>query len=227
MKMTFFKIGFGLIMIGAVGMGLWLINPKNWVKETVSIDEKQECPANESKRIEFEKVINIDEAVEINFRMRDYKWAPKNYIKIAELESRLIPLPGKASFKIKEIGQQNKIGEVLAVEGKTYFYVLFEFKGWPENPKGETIKPKEVDETGWDSAPQIVLIWGDKEYTQDGYGTELLRDKGLKTEKASLQQAEWTTQAAAWYQDKNQEPIFAVKYINKQGQKKYIKINNG
>jgi hypothetical protein len=108
----------------------------------------------------------------------------------------------------------------------TFYYAVFEFKGREDNPKSSEIHPSTILQTGWDPAPQLVLVLNGKSFYQNAYRSELSRMKKIKIENSvPVDQKNWLTDIATWIQDKNTPPELALKYINPQGETKYIKIN--
>jgi hypothetical protein len=174
--------------------------------------------------IDWEKIIGMGEEAEVNFRMRDYKNLPRRANLPAVCESGVKDLIGKVALRVWEIGKVDKLGEFVAKEGMTYYYAIYDYKGSEFNPKGQTIEPSRADQTGLDWAPQIVAIIGEKEKCMGEYNNELKRERGLGLTEASMGSSEWTTQAAVWYEAKNDKAVWAIKYIDPTGKIKYIGI---
>jgi len=179
-----------------------------------------------SKEITYEKTVNKGDEFSIEFRLRDYKNAPTDYQSFDELEKSLINLSGKASFKVKEFSSVDEANGSKAVSGMTFYYAVYEFKGSKDNPSGPTINPVSIQQTGWDPAPQLVLVINGKSFYQNAYRGEVSRTKKINiTYNIDVSQKTWVTDLATWIQDKNTKPILALKYTNPQGAIKYIKIN--
>ena len=179
-----------------------------------------------SKEITFEKTVNKGDEVSIEFRLRDYKNAPADYQSFDELEKSLINLIGKASFTVKEFSSIDEANGSKAVPGMTFYYAVYDFKGSEDNPSGPTINPVSIQQTGWDPAPQLVLVIDGKSFYQNAYRGEVSRTKKINiTYNIDVNQKTWVTDLATWIQDKNIKPILALKYTNPQGVIKYIKIN--
>ncbi|KKT35645.1 MAG: hypothetical protein UW35_C0009G0011 [Candidatus Collierbacteria bacterium GW2011_GWF2_44_15] len=179
-----------------------------------------------SQTVTYDRTANLDEEIVVDFRLRDYKNSPENYQSLEELESSLINLSGKASFKVKEFGNTDEADGSKAVPGMTFFYAVFEFIGDQNNPSGSSIHPSTIQQTGWDPAPQLVLVINGKSFYQNAYRSEVSKTKKIDIAFGTeVTQKTWVTDIATWIQDKDIKPELALKYITPQGETKYIKIN--
>jgi hypothetical protein len=58
-----------------------------------------------------------------------------------------------------EIGRTDQTDDVhQASEGKEFYYIVYEYLGDENNPNSLTIHPRSMNETGWDPAPQFVIM---------------------------------------------------------------------
>ena len=224
----------GLVIVGGIFITLKSKIAKKPPLETdENIVEESQKTLEEMQgingKISFEKTVNKGEVLEINFRFRDYKNIPQNSSSFKEIQDSLITLPGKASFKIIESGVIDKIDDFhKAHSGKSLLYLLYEFKGDASNPEGDTIHPYSLSETGWDPAPQfVIIIDGKDKYASSYYTRSMLRSKGYEAPLGGIKIAhtEWVTNAAVWEIDQDVIPIVALKYIDLQGGVHYIKVN--
>ena len=184
------------------------------------------APKSSSQEIVFEDTATLGDEISIEFRLRDYKNAPVNYNSLEELEASLINLSGKARFKVKEFSNIDEANGSKAVEGMTFYYSVFEFIGDESNPSGSSINPSTIQQTGWDPAPQLVLVIDGKSFYQNSYRGEISRTKKIDIAYGTeVTQKNWITDIATWIQDKNIKPTLALKYINPQGETKYIRID--
>jgi hypothetical protein len=190
----------------------------------------EEQTGGQEGAISFEKTIGKDEEVTVKFMMHDYSNVPDDPESLQETKESLIPLEGQASFKVKEVGTVDEIDEFhQAGEGKTFHYIIYEFKGDASNPKGATIHPTMLAETGWDPAPQFVtIVDGDDKYPSSGYAHGLLTLKGYDVpivSNVNFTTTEWSIQAAVWKVDQGTTPTYAFKYIDTAGNPRYFKLN--
>lgn len=193
---------------------------------TGQADIRSQAAAPQTENIAYEKTVNLNDEVDISFRLRDYKDVPDNYTSLSDIEKYLIDLSGKASFKVKEFGHMDEADGASAISGMTFYYAVFEFKGDQMNPFGDTIHPDTIQQTGWDPAPQLVLIINDKPFYQNAYRTEVSRAKKIPIQyNVDVNQKDWITDVATWIQSKSAQPTLALKYVDTQGNIKYVKIN--
>jgi len=188
--------------------------------------EQRGEPIDNWRNAKFEKTARVGEEVAVNFRMRDYRATPKKMNLPARCEKGVEEMTGKVNFRIKEIGQVDKIGDFVSKEGMTYYYVVFEVKGDSNNPKGENVEPAKIGQRGLDWAPQLVMIKNGEERCQGGYNNEFARERGIEIKEGGWREEEWLTQTATWYEERGGLTILAIKYIDKQGKAKYIKVSN-
>lgn len=179
-----------------------------------------------TQSITFEKTVSLGEEIPVTFRLRDYKNSPVNYQSFEELERSLISLSGKASFKVKEFSTIDEANGSKASPGQTFYYAVFEFKGDAANPSGSSIHPSIIQETGWDPAPQLVLVIDGKSFYQNSYRGEISRTKKIDIAYGTeVTQKTWVNDIASWIHDKDIKPTLALKYIDPQGITRYIKVN--
>ncbi len=188
--------------------------------------ERRGEPIDSWKNTKFEKTVRVGEEVAVNFRMRDYRATPKKMNLPARCERGVEEITGEVSFRIKEIGQVDKIGDFVSKEGMTYYYVIFEIKGDINNPKGEKVEPAKTGQRGLDWAPQLVMIKNGEERCQGGYNNEFAREREIEIKEGGWREEEWLTQTATWYEERGGLTILAIKYTDKQGKAKYIKVSN-
>ncbi len=142
----------------------------------------------------------------------------------------MVSVPGTISFTINEIGTLDQIDSVhSAGEGKTYYFIKYEFKGSMDNPSGSKIHPHSLDETGWDPAPQFVVVLDDATKYQSVANSHLLAQKydyETSSFRVNFQTNEWTNYVSVWRLDKGLQPTFALKYIDPNGNTKFIKVKS-
>jgi len=186
-----------------------------------SLDELQ----GEENEIGFSKAVALNEAFDIKFRLRDYENAPKDYETFAELEAALVSLIGNLSFKVTEIGTIDKINDyTVAAEGKTFYYFLFEFKGDTDNPESLTIHPRNIDESGWDPAPQFVAIMnGEDKRPSISRSNNLMLVRDIDSPNEFTVDS-WLPYAAVWELPVDAQPIYALKFIDPDGVTTFIKV---
>jgi len=178
----------------------------------------------EKTGITFEKTAQLNEEVPFEFRLRDYKDVPKDVQSFEGIEKALITLTGKATIKVKKFGSQDKLKLTEAKQGKTYYYALYDFKGSSTNPKGNSIQPTVLGQTGWDPAPALVLIIDGQEKVSSN-PLFLLQALNIPIDyHHELTRDDWISYAGQWQADKGLQPVLAIKYYDPQGNKKYIKI---
>jgi hypothetical protein len=195
------------------------------LKETQkTMKERQD----KNKTINFIRTVKKGEIINIKYRLRDYKDVSNKNQSLKAVESNLINLSGEASFRIKEIGQTTKLDSIHKAKGdKTYYYVIYEFKGSSETPTSKTIHPGSLFETGWDPAPALVIITTDNKphYPSSANSWLFAKKQGLiKSLDIKLNNGQMETTAAVWNIDQNEKPVLALKYVDLRGEIKYIKI---
>lgn len=219
------------IMMLAIALVLFMGAGCNQSEDNDVVDESQKTLEEKSGQagdISYEKTAGFNEEIDINFRMRDYKDAPDDYNSIDEMRETLIDLEGKATIKVLDIGTTKEIGKIKkAAEGKTFVYVIYEITGAEKNQTSLTIQPRRHDQTGWDPAPQFVtIIDGEDDYGTFSSEDILLEANGYEGEFGGIEfnQNETKQAAANWQIDENQDYYIALKYIDMDGNSKYIKI---
>jgi uncharacterized lipoprotein YehR (DUF1307 family) len=198
------------------------------VKESQKTLKEQQSGKN--AKISYSRSISKDEEIDIEFMMHDYAETPKDPKDLQETKDALIPLKGKVSIKIKEIGTTEEIDKYnKAGEGKTYQYIIYEFKGDASNPDSNTIHPSKLNETGWDPAPQFVtIINGEDDYPGSYWENDLLIAKGYDKIRLSTDftVSEWITKAAVWEVDKKDKPEYAFKFISTEDETVYYEVSD-
>lgn len=164
-------------------------------------------------KLVFEKNVGINEEVPIEFQM---KKGDQNVV-------------GKAVFKVEKIGEVAKMGDVQAISGQTFYYVLFSFKGDVNNPVGDDVSPKLLVEP---AAPQIVLVDENTLPSIGGamggsYDTDAAQEMTVASNiNIKMNQEQATSTVSTWYTKKVEKPMFAIQYTGVGGEKKYVSINN-
>ena len=182
----------------------------------------------EESEISFEGTMSQGEVVDVEFRFRDYKDVPDDPETLQETEDALIPVEGSVSFEIIKTGRTDQADSFhQAGEGKELYYVIYNFKGDSDNPKGSTIRPSSISQTGWDPAPQFVMIEdGEDDYASSSYRRPLLQSLDYD---ASLSGPDFTEEevcAAVWEVEEGSTPEIALKYIDMDGEAHYIEFKD-
>ena len=73
----------------------------------------------------------------------------------------------------------------------------------------------------------LIMVNKKDKYAKSYYRRDLLRLKGYESPlfDPKLNQEEWETTAAVWELNKDDKPVFALKYIDTNGEAKYLKLN--
>ena len=219
------------IIVIALVVGGVLFRNKKGKENPLEITQKtlKETTTGKEEKISFIKDINKDDEISVEFLMHDYSDVPEDAKSLEETRKNLKSLTGKAFFKVKETGTADSLSSSKkAKEGYLFYYIVFDFKGDKNNPTGKFIHPQSLVETGWDPAPQFVAIVNKKDkYAKSYYRRDLLRLKGYESPlfDPKLNQEEWETTAAVWELNKDDKPVFALKYIDTNGEAKYLKLN--
>ncbi|MBW1973240.1 MAG: hypothetical protein DRG20_03880 [Deltaproteobacteria bacterium] len=203
-------------------------NKEEKLKKAIELSQKtlSEFETGKTAEVKFVKSVKLNQEVKVEFRFRDYSGVPKKVSSLKELKKYLKSYKGKAYFRVKEFGRIDKIGSKQARPGKIFYYAIYDFKGFPDNPCGKMIHPSVFREIGWDPAPQLVIIIkGKSRYSSYFYSTIFEKERGIKRVSGlSLNQPNWVTLAAVWYKKEVKKPIFAIKYVDPKGKIKYIKV---
>lgn len=188
-------------------------------------DTLEEMQGEESE-IALDGSISEGESVDITFRFRDYKDVPDDPETLQETKDSLIPVEGNATIEIIEIGTTDKADNFhKAGEGKELYYIVYEYKGNKNNPNSLTIHPRALDETGWDPAPQFIIIDnGDEDYSGSYHSDAIL--KSLEYDSALLdpelnESGYWSN---VWEIEENLTPEVVFKYIDMQGEVHYLEV---
>lgn len=200
----------------------------NDAEEAVELGQKSldELQGQETDLV-FDDAIALNEEAGVTFRMRDYANAPKEYDSLSEMEAALIDMEGTVTFKPTESGSLDAIGNDTAPDGQTFYYVLYEFKGDPSNPDSNTIHPSMSHETGWDPAPQFVMVMdGDTDYPGSYYENDLLETKNIEETDEEFTDSEWSTQAAVWEAEVGADASFGILYTAPDGIEHLIPLSN-
>ena len=182
----------------------------------------------EETKVAFSDSLSKGKEKTIAFRMRDYKNVPKNPKTMQETKDALITMKGIVDIRIIEIGEIKEVDSFhKAKEGKILKYVIYEVKGRADNPDSATIRPGSMKETGWDPAPQFVrIVDGDDKYSSSFYSRPLLKSKNYDAplNGPKFTTADWQPAANVWEIEEGNEPILAFKYIDMEGESKFMKI---
>jgi len=219
-----------VLMLSILG-GIFLLRNKKEDTSTDSVLENAQQTLEETQGeegvISFDSTISEGESIDVTFRFRDYSETPENPETLQETQDALIPLEGNANFKIIEIGKTDKADDFhQAGEGKELYYVVYEYAGDENNPDSITIHPRSINETGWDPAPQFVLIEdGEDDYSSSYYSDSLLESLGYdsSTDPDLNESGFW---ANVWEIDAGEDPTVVLKYIDMSGVDHYIKVQN-
>jgi hypothetical protein len=187
-----------------------------------TLDEMQ----GEESDITFDGSISQGESIDILFRFRDYANVPDDPETLQETEDALIPVEGNATIKITEIGRTDQIDEFhQASEGKELYYIVYEYIGDENNPNSLTIHPRSMNETGWDPAPQFVIIEdGDDDYSSSTYSKSLLESLGYDASSFGPDLNEEAVWAGVWEIEEGITPTVAFKYTDMDGVVHYVKV---
>ncbi len=183
--------------------------------------------AGEPVQVQYERTVGLNQPIEVSFRFRDYSNLPADFGSAADLDRLLRPLSGQARFTVKEFGTLDQIDQFnKAGDGDTYYYALFDFAGNTGNPAGPKIHPNSIQESGWDPAPQLVIIADGKMAYQDVPATlKLDRARGLvEARYVDLSQPKVNPLGAIWPNAKGYAPDLALRYIDQAGAVKFIRI---
>ena len=216
-----------VVIISVVG-GVFLFNKERKSADSVleetqkTLDEMQ----GEESEISFDGSFSEGENIDITFRFRDYSNVPDDPETLAETEEALILVEGKAGFKIVEIGTIDKIDNFhQAGEGKELYYVVYEYKGNENNPDSVTIHPSSISETGWDPAPQFIIIDnGEDDYSSSYYSRSLLEFLGYDALLSGPDLNEEDVWVNVWEVDYSTIPQLALKYTDMSGDVHYIEV---
>ncbi len=184
--------------------------------------------AGEPVQAVYESSVKLNEPVTVTFRFRDYADLPADFGGAADLDRILKPQSGQARFVVKEFDAVDQLDQFnQAGEGDTYYYALFDFAGNTGNPRGPKIHPSSLQETGWDAAPQLVIIAGGKMAYLDVKNTKTFsRAKGLVDAwNVDLSQPKISPLGAVWPNAKGYEPDLAIRYVDPSGAVKFIQVN--
>lgn len=176
---------------------------------------KSTVPATTSTKITFEREVALNEAVNVEFQItQDGKGISGKQIY------------GKATFKILEFGEREKVSDTEAINGQTFYYLVYDFMGNEDNPADAS--PKMFVEL---NAPQIVMLDENTMPTIGGavggaYNSNFQEEMGLAGfELVPLNKADWVHTVTSWYTAKVEKPLLAIQYTDLEGTKRYIKIN--
>jgi hypothetical protein len=219
----------GVVLLSIIGGFLFLRNGKEDKSTDSVLENAQETldeMQGEESEISFESSITQGESVDITFRFSDYSDVPDDPETLQETKDALIPIEGSASFEIIEIGTTDQADNFhKAGEGKELYYVIYEYSGDENNPNSVTIHPRSLNETGWDPAPQFVLIEdGEDDYSSSSYSDPLLESLGYDPSFSGPDLNETDFWANVWEIDEGTTPQMALKYIDMEGTPHYIEV---
>ena len=214
-----------IVIIALIG-GIYLLVKKKGSSDDNVLDNAQKTLEEQEVDISYDRTITEGEVVDIEFRFRDYKNVPDDPKDNQETIDALIDLEGNVSFEIMEFGRTDQADSFhQAGEGKELYYVLYNFKGNLNNPKGNTIRPAMISQTGWDPAPQFVMIEdGEDDYASSSYRRPLLQSLGYDASISGSDFNEEEVCAAVWKVDEGTTPELALKYIDMDGVAHYLKV---
>ena len=219
-----------VVILSLIGGFLLLRNSKEDKSADSILENAQETldeMQGKDSNISFDSTITQGESVDIAFRFNDYSNVPDDPETLQETKDALIPVEGNASFEIIEIGRTDKTDDFhQAGEGKELYYVVYEYSGNKNNPDSVTIHPRSIDETGWDPAPQFVLIEnGEDDYSSSYYSDSLLESLGYDPSFSGPDLNETDVWANVWEIDEGTTPKMALKYIDMDGGVHYLKVD--
>ena len=217
-----------IVIIALIG-GVYSLVKKKGSSDDNVLDNAQktlEEQEGEEEDISYDRTIIEGEVVDIEFRFRDYKDVPDDPETVQETIDTLIPVKGNVSFEIMELGRTDKADNFhQAGEGKELYYVLYNFKGSEDNSDSLTLHPMSISETGWDPAPQFVMIEnGEYDYASSSYRRPLLQSLGYDASLSGPDFNEEEVCAAVWKVDEGTTPELALKYIDMEGDVHYLKV---
>ena len=222
-----------ILIIGIIGIvligGIYFLVRGNKESEDTTLGNAQgtlEEQQGEETKISFDGSISKGEVVDVEFRFRDYKNVSDDPETNQETIDALIDLEGNVSFEIIKTGRTDEADSFhQAGEGNELYYVIYNFKGNTDNPSGTTIRPAMISQTGWDPAPQFVMIEdGEDDYASSSYRRPLLQSLGYD---ASLSGPDFTEEevcAAVWEVEEGSTPQIALKYIDMDGEAHYLEF---
>lgn len=215
----------GIVLI----VGIYFLVKGNKGSEDTVLENAQgtlEEQEGEESKISFDGSISKGEVVDVEFRFRDYKDVPDDPETTQETIDALIDLEGNVSFEIIKTGRIDQADNFhKAGEGKELYYVIYNFKGNTDNPKGNTIHPSMISQTGWDPAPQFVMIEdGDDDYASSSYSRPLLQSLGYDASLSGPDFTEEEVWVAVWKVEEGSTPQIGLKYIDMEGEAHYLEV---
>jgi hypothetical protein len=219
-----------LCVVGIVAVigGVLLLRKGEKSEDTTSEKTQQTLEEMQGQESEtsVDGRISEGESIDITFRFRDYKDAPENPETLQETKDALIPVEGNATFKLIEIGRTDKTDNFhQAGEGKELYYVVYEYIGDENNPDSLTIHPRSISETGWDPAPQFVILDGnDEDYSSSSYSRSLLESLGYDASLSGPDLNETEVWANVWEIEEGLNPEIVLKYIDMDGGVHYVEV---
>lgn len=219
----------GVVLLSLIGGFLFLRNRKEDESTDSALENAQETldeMQGEESEISFESSITQGESVDVIFRFSDYSDVPDDPETLQETKDALIPIEGSASFEIIEIGTTDQADDFhQAGEGKELYYVIYEYSGDENNPDSVNIHPRSLNETGWDPAPQFVLIEnGEDDYSSSSYSDPLLESLGYDPSFSGPDLNETDVWANVWEVEEGTTPQMALKYMDIDGKAHYIEV---
>jgi len=218
-----------VVLILSVLGGIFLLRNKKEDTSSDSVLEKTEETleemSGEESEISYDGDISVGEDIDIVFRFRDYANTPDNPETVQETKDALVPVEGKATISLIKVGTTDKTDNFhQADEGKELYYVVYEYIGDTNNPDSLTIHPRSIDETGWDPAPQFVILEdGEEDYGSSYYSDSLLESLGYdsSTDPDLNESGFW---ANVWEVEEDSKPEVVFKYIDMEGEIHYLEV---